>query len=317
MPVELAFYGRRNQSNAVRVLDQRRRQSFDVSLSFKPEWVDFDPDDVIEKRLEFAEPEAAFIAKAERDPAMMSRLSAVDQLGGTKGAGTQSAVTALGRVLTRDPFFQVRIHAAASLGRIHTFEAEKILLRALTERDSRVRVGVVQAVAGFAENPTVYAALVRAFESDPSEAVQIAAAEGIGASGMNGAVTVLARAVKRETHRHVMEGILRGLAATGDPRAVALLLRYAQPGAPERLRLQALQALAGIRIVSRGDTLALVDVARAALHDPFMQTQFAGEALAGAQHLSQLHRAIRAQFESAPTAFQKAVALAALRALKP
>ena len=315
MPVELAFYGAGGQSKVAWMLDQRRTQRFRIELGFKPEWVDFDPHGVIENRIDFAQPETALIAKAEHDPAMMSRLSAVDQLAETKDAGTHTAVAGLTRVLTRDPFYGVRIYAAAGLGRLHTPEAKAALLRALNQHDSRVRVAVVRGLATFHQDRSVYAALVHAFQKDPNDAVRAAAAEGMGASGVQGAATVLLAAAKPDTQIHIMQGMFRGLAVTGDPRAAALLLTYARPGVPEHLRIEALQALAGMRIAGGRERRALMAVSRAALNDPFLVTQFAGEALAGAQHLIELRPEIAAQAESAPTAFQRAQARAALKAL--
>ena len=315
MPVELAFYGADSQSKVAWVLDQRRTQRFRIALGFKPEWVDFDPNDVIEKRVDFTQPETALLAKAVRDPAMMSRLSAVDQLAETKDADTHAAVAALTRVLNRDPFYGVRIHAAAGLGRLHTPEAEAALLQALDQHDSRVRVAVVRGLATFHQDRSVYAALVHAFHKDPNDAVRVAAAEDIGTSGRHSATALLVAAAKPDTNIHVMQGIFRGLAATGDHHAAALLLTYARPGVPEHLRIEALQVLAGMHIAGGHQRRALMAVSRAALNDPFLVTQFAGETLAGAQHLVQLRPEIAAQAESAPTAFQRAQARAALKAL--
>ena len=43
--------------------------------------MDFDPDDFIDKTVQFDKPVDALIAEAEKDPSMMSRLWAVQQLG--------------------------------------------------------------------------------------------------------------------------------------------------------------------------------------------------------------------------------------------
>lgn len=130
MPIEFAFYGLHGQSKRVLVRDHWRIPTFDIPVGFDPRWVDFDPDDVIDKTLEFAQPLTAWIAKARNDPAMMSCLSAVQQLGTIRGPGSNATVTALTRVLGHDAFYGVRWFAAARLGDIHTAHAKAALLAA-------------------------------------------------------------------------------------------------------------------------------------------------------------------------------------------
>lgn len=317
MPVELAFYGANDKSKWVEVLDNQRTQKFRIPLDFEPKWADFDPDDVIEKTLEFPQPLAALVAKAEHDPAMMSRLAAVEQLSTITGAGSNAAVAALSQVLDHDPFYGVRVSAAAGLGRIHTRQAEAVLLWALPQADSRVRVAAIEGLATFHRDRGVYAVFLHSLHDDPSYAVQATAAIGMGESGISGALQVLEALAHTGPDIHVMQGIFTGLAATGAPRAEALLLHYAEPGVPERMRLEALEALAQLGPPSRAsDRTTLVRVARSALNDPFLLVQMAGENLAGADDLSECRQALSNLAHNAPTAFQRAAAQAALNKVK-
>ncbi|MGH9540896.1 MAG: M1 family aminopeptidase, partial [Terriglobales bacterium] len=172
MPIELAFHGAAGQAARVQVRDDRARQQFEIPLAFRPLWVDFDPHDFIEKTVDFGQPIAALSAAAERDPAMMSRLWAVQQLGrasaqrqaarSAQGLSElpREAVAALRRVLASDRFYAVRAAAATSLGALGGGEARALLLAALKQPDSRVRAAAVGALANWSGEADVSAALV-------------------------------------------------------------------------------------------------------------------------------------------------------------
>jgi aminopeptidase N len=306
MPIQLAFYGPDGESKHVEVHDDRRLQEFDIPLAFDPHWVDFDPNDIIDKTLVFKQPENALIAKAEHDPAMMSRLSAVKQLGAIKGSGSEAAAAALARVLNQDAFYGVRCYAATSLGDLHTPRARNALLAALRQRDSRIRTAVIQALAAFREEPPVYTALTQALHQDRSYAVEAAAAESLGQSRMPGVVSVLRAKATPTANVHVMQGIFAGFVATRDPRVVPILLAYARPGIPEGVRLEALLALGEARdFAAQNVRHALVGAVRAALSDPFLLIQQAGEGLVGAYRLREFQKPMQEEAQNAPMAFQR------------
>src|ERR1700733_136610 len=108
MPVELVFYGADGECKYVQVRDNLQRQEFDISLNFEPKWVDFDPDDLIDKIVRFEQPLESLISEAEHDPSMMSRLWAVQQIGAKTNADSNSRIAALTHVLTSDRFYGVR-----------------------------------------------------------------------------------------------------------------------------------------------------------------------------------------------------------------
>jgi aminopeptidase N len=318
MPVELDFYGAHGQSHRLVIDDHERVQELAIPLGFKPAWVDFDPHDIIEKTLAFRQSVAALSLQAQRDRAAMSRIFAVRQLGTVTGPHTGAAVAALNAALGHDPFYGVRIYAAHSLGELHTPGAKVALLRALGGPDSRVRAAVIEALAGFRGDSDVYQALVERLDADPSYAVQAAAARAIGASGSKDAFAVLARVALEGSDVHVMNGILAGLAATGDARAVAILLTDARASAPEPLRKEALSALGDISGPARaGERNQLATVVLGALEDTDLSIRLTGEAVAGANGLSELAPEIRQLARAAPTAFERDAADEALRQLQP
>jgi aminopeptidase N len=305
MPIELAFFGSRGEPRRVEVRDNSRRQEFDIPLDFDPLWVDFDPDGVIDKTLEFQQPLEALVAQAERDPSMMSRLWAVRQLAETAAMPSgklDSRVAALARVLETDDFYGVRAAAAAGLGRIRAPQAKAALLSALRQPDSHVRTAVVEALGNFPGDSTAYDALVGALHGDSSYAVEAAAAGALARSGMPQAFSVLQAEAAANPEVHVTIATLAGLALTKDPRAAQILLDDARPRVPERIRLSAIKGLSQLsELAASRHSQDLVDVVRAALHDPFLNVRRAGETLVGSFHLAQFRAEIQTEAQDAPT----------------
>lgn len=101
-----------------------------------------------------------------------------------------------------------------------------------------------------------------------------------------------------------MQDIFAGLVASGDAHSFRILLADARPGVPEHLRLDALQALEqASHFAGNDDRHTRVNVVRAAMRDPFLSVQQAGQALSGVYNLSEFRRQIQAQAQGAPTAF--------------
>jgi aminopeptidase N len=309
MPLELAFYGAGQESRAVQVTDSLASQEFDVPLAFAPAWADFDPDGVIDKTLDFSQPLDAVASMAERDPHMMSRLGAAEQLGAVRDSPVVARVRALAQVLSGDAFYGVRAAAAASLGRIHSSEARAVLIDALRNQpDRRVRTAAALALREVSDDSSVYAALVHALHTDTSYAVVAAAAPGLGHSRNANAEPVLAAEVRSGPEVHVLKAVLAALAATRDPRAAAVLLDASAPGMRQDIRSSALGDLAAMKdSVPRADSGRVLTTARAALDDPVLTVRLSGEALAGAFGLVQL-RALVARDADAPLVIQSRLA---------
>jgi aminopeptidase N len=294
MPIDVVFHGGNGERQETQLRDHLGRQEFEVPLAFTPRWVAFDPDDVIDKTVQFEQPLDALIAQAAQDPAMTSRLWAVGELGKVQGANRERRVAALTHVLGEDRFYGVRAAAAAGLGRLGTGEAKTALLAALRQSDSRVRTAVVQGLGDLPKDRVVYAALVDTLHKDSSYAAEAAAAEALGRSGAVGAFEVLQGEVAQQPEVHVMRATLDGLVATRDPRGVAILLAQAQRGRPERIRVSALAGLAKLKqAVGTAHAHELVGVVEAALQDPYLPVREAGVELAGVFDLAQFRADIQ------------------------
>jgi len=316
MPIELGFQGANGERKEIQVRDNLPRQEFYIPLDFEPQWMDFDPDDLIDKTVQFDKPLGALIAEAEKDPSMMSRLWAVEQLGKEKGADADLGIAALIQVLGNDGFYGVRAAAAMGLGHMGTDQAKTALLSALPQPDSRVRTAIVEALGNFHKDRAVYNAFVNTLHSESSYAVEAAAARELGRSGAEQAFDLLQAEAATKPEVHVMGATLDGLASTGNPRAAAILLAQSKAGVPERIRLSALAALAGLNeAVEREHAQELVEVVREALGDPFLPVRLAGEELVGAFNLTQFRSEIQTDAQSALLIMQREQAQKVLKQL--
>jgi aminopeptidase N len=286
MPVDIAFHGAHGEMHRVRVWDERAIQEFTIPLAFVPLWVSFDPDGVIDKTLEFRQPVQALIAQAERDGSMRSRLWAVEQLGGLHAAQAQAVIPHLDGILNADRFYGVRAAAATSLGEIGGTAATRALQNSLRQPDNAVRAAIAASLGRSKGNADVFSTETRLLRTDPSYAVEAAAASAIGASGIPEAFQVLSGRIDSASDRHVVQAILEAIGDTGGPQAVGLLLKWARPGIPERERATALAALAaGHFSLTDGQRDELTAIARAAQQDPVQATREAGIQMAKAYAL--------------------------------
>jgi aminopeptidase N len=317
MPIELAFYGANGERRQAQVRDNLQQQEFEIALDFEPLWIDFDPDDFIYKTVQFDEPLESLVAQAEKDPSIMSRLWAVQQLAAAKSTEIDKRVETLAHILTTDMFYGVRAAAATALGSLGGEQSKAILRTALQQqKDSPVRTAVVEALGHFSKDQEVFNALVRALQLDPSYAVQAAAAKQLGRSGV-GAFEILQAEAQKSPEIHVMQATLTGLAATGNTRAVEVLVAQARPGVPERIRMSALAGLESFpQSTVKNHFEALADVVRAALRDPFYPVREVGEELVGVFHLTQFEPDVQNEADHAPMAMERGSARNALEQLR-
>lgn len=273
MPIQLSIFGKGGRKLDVRVMDKAAQQEFDIPLTFDPSWVDFDPNDVLYKTVVFNKGTDELIREAENDPYMMSRLWATQELSLRLKTEPDCCVEALTKVLNNDSFYGVRAEAATGLGQSMSREARQALLSAMNQPSSHVRAAAILAMGNFLGDSTVVGALVKAMHNDPSYAVEAAAAEDIGESGSRSALYDLRSELASAPSIYVTIGVLKGMVATKRPDAASIVLAYAQPGKPERVRMTALSGLPELKDeLVRSHMMALDKTVAAALADSFLPT---------------------------------------------
>ena len=293
MPIHLAFFGDNAQRLDTQVRDNTADQEFDIPLAFAPKWVDFDPNDIIYKTVAFTKTTEELVAQAQDDPYMMSRLRAAQQLGEHAKADQGCCVPALNNILEHDAFYAVRVQAAVSLGAGKSERAKQALLRAMSQPDSRVRAAAVSATENFLGDRALIDTLIKALHDDPSYAVQAAAAVQLGRSGDANAFNALRSESESKLQEIVAMGILDALAESRNPQAAEILLRYARPGTPERVREHALADLPKLKgALQRFDAQALASTVGDALNDQYLPVHEVADHLVDVFRLTQFTPAI-------------------------
>jgi aminopeptidase N len=288
MPIEVALFGDGNRSVETRIRDHAADQTFVIPVAFHPSWVDFDPQDILYKTVVFDKTTDELAREAENDPYMMSRLWATQQLGDRLRRDDACCIQPLTEVLDGDSFYGVRIEAASSLGAGRSEQAKQALLSAMRQPDSRVRAAAVSALSNFLGDRALIETLIGTLRNDPSYAVQAAAAEELGRSGSASALDALRAKSATRLQDIVAMGVLDGLAASRSPRAAAILLDYAQPGTPQRVREHALSDLPQLKEeLQRFNAQALVRTVGDALDDPFLPVHELADQLVGVFRLKQ------------------------------
>ena len=323
MPVELAFYGAGRQADQQRVTVRAvRRQSFAIPLAFQPQIVDFDPNDIIYKQLTFEKTPAELILQAIRDPAMMSRYWAVRQL--AKMPPTPQITAGLATVLAHDNYWAVRAAAARGLKKSLANSptravAQGALLRALASSPaqprSTVRAAAAAALAPVAGQSEIFAALRRAFQHDPSYAVEGAAAAAMAAGDSSRAYPLIARALTQAHAVHQVRGLEIALGRCHNPQAAATLFKLTQPGTQMLERLIALYLLPSQAAMLGNQKAQIAQTIQSALHAHFPFLKEVGMQVAAGLHDTAVIPQLRSYARNLPTPNQRHAARAALRKL--
>ncbi|MGH9543250.1 MAG: hypothetical protein ACRD2H_15380, partial [Terriglobales bacterium] len=136
-----------------------------------------------------------------------------------------------------------------------------------------------------------------------------AAARALEGSAAPGAFAALRATVRSRPEAHVMTAALAALATSKNPQA--------RPGVPERIRAAALEDLASLGgSIAPGRRQELNAIAGAALADPFLLVRMGGEDVAAAYRLRQFEPTIERAARTAPLAFARDNAAAALQRLR-
>ena len=210
-------------------------ERFRFSCREPPRAVLFDPDGALLKRLVFrreAEELRWLLAHAEGGWPRMEACAALGRMG-----PPEDAVAVLEEVLRTDPRWTVRRAAALALGDVGTPAARDALLRSVSEPDSRVRVGIYEALGRFSRDDLVFEALAEAYAEEDKVYAAAAAAAALGATRHPRAFETLVAGMDRTSHMEVIaRRAAEGLVALRDGRGVDVLLRRTRDGEPEMRR---------------------------------------------------------------------------------
>ena len=258
-------------------------QSFYFPLERKPSFISFDVNNSFLKTVQLQYPVAELKKQLKHDPDPISRIYAANAL--AKKGGLE-VVKALGKSLTDDGFWGVRIEVAKKLGKIKLNQAFDALKPGLKDEDARVRRAVIGALSNF-KTAASYETLANCLkQGDSSYYTEAAAARSLGGmvSGnlkekQGSAIALLQEILEQRQgwNEVVRGGAIGGLSkmkTSGD--AVDLIMQYTKPGTPQALRLTSIRSLGTISTGQTPEKLGeILEQLEAIAGESFFLTQVA------------------------------------------
>lgn len=177
------------------------------------------------------------------DPHVVGRIRAAEHFG---KSGKPRDAKLLGEAVLTEPFWGVGEQIAAALGECGGDEARDALLECLNVEDPYIRRACTEELGTFHKDENVIAALTRVVKTgDPSYRVEAAAIEALGEVQPEGATSLLAEAMTRDSHRErIRSAALRAMGSLGDKTAIETLIEWSKRGKPRYCRAAAVQGLA-------------------------------------------------------------------------
>jgi aminopeptidase N len=230
LELDLAFVAS-GKRTVQRISLRERKQAFHFPLPAKPDWVALDPGGWAVATLDQGElAEGMLVLALEKDEDPITRVRAARAL--AKKA-TPKAVEALRRALCEDRFWGVSAEAAEALGKVRTEGARKALEDGLGRQShAKVRRAIVRALGDFVHDEAAASACLIVLEGDKTWLVEAEAAKSLGRTRVARALPALEKVLEsRESWNDVIRThAIEGLAATRDPKALALARTYSAYG---------------------------------------------------------------------------------------
>jgi len=170
VPIEIETLG--DSPQTFRFWASKESEDLYFGMPSRPQTVLFDPRDIILKSVTLKKPATEWTWQLEHAPRVLNRSEAATALGSMGGA---EVVAALAHAGASDPFFGIRMDAAASLARIKTEDVRPALLQMLSDKDSQVRSAAAGALGSLNKNAATIDRLFEMALTDTSPAVRQAA----------------------------------------------------------------------------------------------------------------------------------------------
>ena len=231
--------GSRWTRDFVRTIDEKEH-AFSFKLPGPPALVEFDPDHILLRKVEFRKPFAQWVFQLRRSRSAISRIHAAKNVASW---GSEEAVRILTASLRLEKFWGAAAEIAHALGSIRTDSAFRALKSSLKIRHPKARRAVVSALGGFARADA--APMLRALmRGDASLHVRAEAARALGALRDARHIPALRAQLNRRSYWDILAaGAVGGLAATRDAKALPALRSACRPPFGYPTRAHAVRAL--------------------------------------------------------------------------
>jgi aminopeptidase N len=240
--LNIQFYTTRG-SEKFPVEIKNKEEKFCFNLKSKPLFFRLDPDyQCPAKKVKLEVSGSLLHEQLTRDKDPIGRIEAAQNLVNQPSNGD---VKILIQVLKKEKEWGVSNRIAKALGKIGVDAARDGLLKALSNKDAKIRRGIIQALGEFTGDQKVIKAIKKVAEGDASYRVEAEALSVLGRLKAKDCRQFLESFLDRASHNDMgRAAIFRALANLDEVEAWPVLLEGADYGAPRGSRYSAVQGLA-------------------------------------------------------------------------
>jgi aminopeptidase N len=203
------------------ILVKEKESEFFFPLESAPKIVRLDPDYTLLAKMTLNLPSDMLDAQLADPEDVVGRLLAIEKLADKKD---QATVQKLKEALNNDAFYGVRIEAASTLRSIHTDDTLEALLASTRQPDARVRLRVVDEIAGFYRD-TAYASARNVLENEKNPAIVSAAIATLGNYAKPEVQSLLLKFLNSESYRNQLAvSAIEAMRSQDDPAYIAPLM---------------------------------------------------------------------------------------------
>jgi len=203
------------------VVDSKQHDFYFPFLK-EPNIVRFDPEYGLLTKIKFDKPSAMLYEQLENENDVIGRLEAIEALREKKDKQT---VAELKHALNNDAFWGVRKEASAALREIHNQEAFDALAQSTDQADARVRLQVVNDIAGL-YRPESLELTKRVLKQEKNPAIVAVAIETLGQYHDKDTRRLVIRYLQSESYRNQLaDAAVRAIRMLDDPQYISPLRR--------------------------------------------------------------------------------------------
>ncbi len=200
----------------------KKKETFLIDCPQKPDMLLFNKNIPVLCQVVFPKSFAEICYQVQYDDDIIGRIDAVDSL----ASYGEMAIPILKRVLIRDDYYGVRLHAVQSLKKIGGDSSFLPIMLAANDADARVQTEAIKDLAMYPNKNVEEFLKKKIFDSD-NDFVRGAAAYAIGEGKFPGAFDILKRALNFNSFRNIIRcSVFEGLISLDDPRALDLADKY-------------------------------------------------------------------------------------------
>lgn len=238
--------------------------TYEFHVDSKPLMVNFDQGHWLLDEVYFPKSAAELRYQLQNDSDVVGRIWAAEQL---EQNHRDSAEVPLMIALKNDDFWGVRKECATLLGHYKNEEAKTALLKAINDKDSRVRVAAIDALGEFKRDDGIARLLRQIFYDRTNYFERAAAIKAISKVDPHMAVHVIYTALDRNSYHQILRTTaLRALTKIKPDMAHEIAVNYSKYGEPEYLRTAGISVMTSMDMDHK-ETVALLS---RYLSDPYI-----------------------------------------------